>query len=211
MRSHSSKSTPMMTSTPATPPSSTAPVGADPVAGAGDGDESGEESVRRVTGVPLLGHEVAVKDGGKARRAGGEGGVGGDAADADEVHGRECAAGIEAVPAEPEDQSAADGDGEIVRQHGSAAIALECAAEPWTENDGAGQGNESADGMYDSGTGEIMEANSERWEKVAGAAHVGKPAVRAPGPVSDDGVDETGDANAVEKVADESGAADHGA
>ena len=118
----------------------------------------------------------------KTRRAGGQGGVCGNAADADEVHGRKRAAGIEPVPAEPEDQSAADGDGQVVRQHGSAAIALECAAEARPENDGAGDGNEAADGMYDRGTGEIMKADSERWEKVPGSCPCSQASRRGPRP-----------------------------
>ena len=142
-------------------------------------------------------------------RARGEGGVGGDAADADKVHRRKRAAGIESVPAEPENQSAADGDGQIMRQHGSAAIALEFAAEPRAQNDRAGQRDESADGVHDRGAGEIMEGHAQGREDVAGAAHVGQPAVRAPCPVSDDRIDEASDADAVEKVADETGAADH--
>ena len=71
------------------------------------------------------------------------------------------------------------------------------------ENDGAGQSDESADGVNDRGAGEIMEAHSQRREDVARAAHVRQPAIRAPCPVSDDRVDEAGDADAVEKVADE--------
>ena len=86
---------------------------------------------------------------------------------------------------------------------------LNFASEPWAENDGAGQRNESADGMNDRRAGEIMEAHAQRWEEVSGAAHRGQPAIRSPSPVSDDRIDETGDADAVEKIADESGATDH--
>ena len=48
-------------------------------------------------------------------------------------------------------------------------------------------------------------------QEVAGAAHGGEEAVRPPGPVTDDRVDEAGNADAVDQVADEAGAADHGA
>ena len=44
-----------------------------------------------------------------------------------------------------------------------------------------------------------------------GVAIDGQPAVRTPDPVADDRVDEAGDADAVEDVAHEAGAADHGA
>ena len=48
-------------------------------------------------------------------------------------------------------------------------------------------------------------------KEVAGAAHGGQEAVRTPGPVADDRIDEAGDAELVEQIADEAGAADHGA
>ena len=44
-----------------------------------------------------------------------------------------------------------------------------------------------------------------------GDGHHGEPAVRPPRPVADDRIDESGDADAVEDVADEAAAADHGA
>ena len=68
-------------------------------------------------------------------------------------------------------QTAADGDGQIMRQHGSAAIALELASQARSENDGASQGDEPADGMHHRRTGEVVEAHSQRWQEVAIAAH----------------------------------------
>src|SRR5262249_31398666 len=56
-----------------------------------------------------------------------------------------------------------------------------------------------------------MEALAERREEVAGCAHQSEEAVRTPSPVTDDRVDEAGNADRVDKVADEAGAADHGA
>ena len=47
--------------------------------------------------------------------------------------------------------------------------------------------------------------------KLPVAAHRGQEAVRTPGPVADDRIDEAGNRHAVEQVADEAGAADHGA
>src|ERR1700680_2273679 len=41
------------------------------------------------------------------------------------------------------------------------------------------------------------------------AAHVCQPAVRPPGPVTDDRVNETRNADAVKQVADETGSSDH--
>ena len=75
----------------------------------------------------------------RPRRAGRQRGVGGNAADADEVHRRERAAGIESVPAEPQNQAAGGGDRQIVRQHRAAAIALELAAQARSEHDRASQ------------------------------------------------------------------------
>ena len=182
---------------------------ADPVAGASDRHQSSQKSVGGVTGVPLLQFHVAVEDGSETGRAGSQGGVCGDAADADEVHRRKCAAGIEPVPAEPQNQTAADGDRQIVRQHGLAAIALELASQPRPQNDGASQRDHSADGVDHRRAGKVMEAHAQRGEEVAVAAHQGQPAIRSPGPVSDDRVNETRHADAVKKIADESGAADH--
>src|SRR6267154_1344804 len=54
-----------------------------------------------------------------------------------------------------------------------------------------------------------MEAHAQRWKEISSAAHGGQPAVRSPGPVSDDRINETRDADAVEKVTDESSASDH--
>src|SRR6266403_1955695 len=41
------------------------------------------------------------------------------------------------------------------------------------------------------------------------AAHQGQPAIRTPGPVANDRIDETGNGNTVEEIADKSGPADH--
>ena len=60
-----------------------------------------------------------------------------------------------------------DGDRQIVRQHGCAAIALELAAQARTQNDGASQSDESADRVHDRRSGEIVEAHSQRRENVA--------------------------------------------
>src|SRR6266849_3257900 len=81
------------------------------------------------------------------------------------------AARVETVPAKPQDQAAADGDGQVVRQHGRSAISLESATEARTKYDGASQGDKSADGMDHSGSGEIMETHSQRRPNVAIAAH----------------------------------------
>src|ERR1051325_7607284 len=50
---------------------------------------------------------------------------------------------------------------------------------------------------------------AKSWEEVAFAAHQCQPAIRPPSPVSDDWIDKSGDAQAVEQVANESSASDH--
>ena len=115
------------------------------------------------------------------------------------VQRRQRAARVEAVPAEPQDQAADRAEDDVVRQHRAAAVALEDAAEARTEGDGAGQRDRAADGVHDGRAGEVVERHAiDR-----------QPAVRTPGPVADDRVDEAGDADAVEDVADEAAAADH--
>src|SRR3954451_9195790 len=54
-----------------------------------------------------------------------------------------------------------------------------------------------------------MKAHAKRWEEVAVTAHQSEPAVRPPCPVPDDRINKTSDAEAIQKIADESGAADH--
>src|SRR5690348_13291979 len=98
-----------------------------------------------------------------------------------------------------------------MREHGSTAIALELASQPGTKNNRASQGDESSNGVNNRGTGEVMETCAQAGKEVSGAAHSRQPSVRAPSPVTDDRVNETGDADAVKKVAHEAGPPDHGA
>jgi len=78
---------------------------------------------------------------------------------------------------------------------------VKCAAEAWTENDGAGNSNDPPM-VCTTWSGEIMKAIPSDGKKFP-ALPCSQPAVGAHAPVSDDGVDETSDANAVEKVADD--------
>ena len=89
------------------------------------------------------------EDRGQTAGARGERGVHRHATDAGVIHDRERRAGVEAVPAEPEDQAADDGDGEIVRKHRPAAVTLELATQPGPKHDGAGDRNPSADRVHD--------------------------------------------------------------
>src|SRR2546423_5991836 len=96
-----------------------------------------------------------------------------------------------------------------MRQHGPATITFEFAAKSWSEDNGPGQSDESADSMHHGGSGEVMETHAKRWEKVAFTAHQSQPSIRSPCPVSDDRINETGYADRVEQVPNESGTADH--
>ena len=129
--------------------------------------------------------EVCPEHGGQTGGASRQSCVGGNSANAFEVHRGKRAAGIKAIPSEPENQSAAYGDGQIMRQHGCATVALEFASKPRTKNDRAGKRNKSADGVNDGGSSEIMEAHPKRRKNMAIASHrkpashpVPKPNVR---------------------------------
>src|SRR5579875_1612610 len=79
--------------------------GADPIAGAGDRDETGEKAVDREAHIPLLRSEPGREHCGETTCAGCECRVGRDAADANEVHRGECAARVEGVPSEPQQEA----------------------------------------------------------------------------------------------------------
>src|SRR5205085_6746211 len=111
------------------------------------------------------------------------------------------AARVEAVPPEPENQAADRAQDDVVRQRRTAAVAGEHAAQAWAEHDGASKGDCAANRMDDGRSREVAERHG----------HHGEPAVRPPGPVADDRVNESGHADAVEDVALEAAAADHSA
>ena len=184
---------------------------ADPVAGTGDGDQPCEEAVDGEADIPLLAHEVGGEHGGETCGACSQRGVGRDATDADEVHGGERRAGIESIPAKPEQQAARCRDREIVGQHRAAAVAFELAPQAWPQDDGSGQRYHAADGVDHGRAGKVMEALTEVGEEVACGAHGCQESVRPPCPVANDGIDEARHADRVEQVADEAGAPDHGA
>src|SRR5689334_16489993 len=65
--------------------------------------------------------------------------------------------------------------------------------------------------MDNGGSCKVMEACAQRWEPVACTSHCCQETVRAPGPVTDDGVNETCNRNTVEEVANKCSTANHGA
>src|SRR5690348_11393299 len=98
-----------------------------------------------------------------------------------------------------------------MRHHRAAAVPLKPAPQAWAQNDGAGQGDKSANGVYHRGSSEIMKAGSQRGKEMPRAAHQGQKTIGAPSPMPNDGVDKTGNGHAVKQVTCKSGAADHGA
>ena len=94
---------------------------------------------------------------------------------------------------------------------GAAAVPLELAPEARAERDGAGQGDDAADGVHDGRAGEVTEHDAVGHDAVEPAHGVAEPAARTPDPVAEDRVDEARHAGAVEDVALEARAADHGA
>src|ERR1700683_4077596 len=63
--------------------------------------------------------------------------------------------------------------------------------------------------MHNRRPGEIVKADPQGRKKVPFAAHLGQETIRPPSPVTDNRINETGNGDAVQKVANESSAADH--
>ena len=93
--------------------------------------------------------------------------------------------------------------GQVVRHHWATTVALESATQTRTKDDGASERHESANGMHNGRSRKIVEAYAQRRKEVAVAAHHGQKAIRTPGPVTDDGIDEARNRNAVQQVAHE--------
>src|SRR6185437_5754027 len=183
--------------------------GTHPIAWTRDSDQTSEKAVDGEAHIPLFASDVGVKHSREACSASSEGSVGSYTTNAFEIHRGKCASRIETIPAEPEQQAAASGNGEVVRHHGTAAVALELASQSRSENDRSGKSDETADRMNHGRAGEVVKTLSQSGKEVAGRSHGGKESIRTPGPVADDWVNEAGNGNAIEKVADESRTADH--
>ena len=97
-----------------------------------------------------------------------------------------------------------------MRQHRAATISLELATETRAEGYGARERDKTTDRVYDCRTGEVMKARPQRWQKFSFTPHGCQESVRAPGPVTDDWVDEAGHCDAIKQVTDEACASDHG-
>lgn len=80
-----------------------------------------------------------------------------------------------------------------MRQRGAAAVTTKHSTEARAERDRADEGDRPADAVHDRGPCKVTE----------GRGHDGQPAIRSPSAVTDDGIDEPRDADAVQNVADE--------
>ena len=158
-----------------------------------DADEAGERAVQRIAQVPLAGASVHKEHrrqtaGRRAQRR-----VEHDQADqvtvTDRAQGR---AGVETVPAEPQDHRA-EGSVTHVMRLGRAA---ENASGARPKHDRTDEGDHAAHRVDNRAAGEVVEA--QRAEPAA-----------APDPVNDNGVDENGDEGAIDQVADKIGALGH--
>ena len=136
------------------------PERVDPVTRRGDGHEPAEEPVDRDAHVPFLGSRVDPGHRGQTSGSRGECGVGGHSADARGVDRRQRAAGVEPVPAEPQDHAADGGDRQVVARWQPAAVALELAAEAWAEHDRAGEGDHAAHRVHDGRAGEVTDEHA---------------------------------------------------
>src|SRR5207249_8517240 len=119
-------------------------------------------------------------------------GVRSDASDAVEVHRRQRRAGIEPVPAEPQDDCADRADREVVWRQGTAAVPLEHPSQTGAERYRTGERDESADRVYHRRSGEVAEDGTVREAVEELRRHVAQPAAWSPGPVAEDRVDEAG-------------------
>src|SRR5262249_17389910 len=127
-------------------------------------------------------------------------GIGRYAAYALHVHGRKRAAGVETVPSEPEDKTAHGRYREVVRSRHAAAVSFKDTADARPKHQGPRQRNDAADRMYYRGTRKIAETLAQTREEVILGAHERQPAVGAPRPVTDNGVDKAGDADAIQDI-----------
>src|SRR5262249_52393058 len=158
--------------------------------------------VGRVPGLCAGKADKASRDTAGAR---GERGIHGHATDTGRVHDRKGRARIKAVPAKPQDQTTDDGDREIMRQHRATTVALECATQAGTKADCACQGDPATDRVNDRRASEVVEVHAQAGEEVTFGAHGVEETVWTPDPVPEDRIDEAGDANRVDHVADEPG------
>ena len=131
----------------------------------------------------------AGRDGRGDRRTGGIAGVAVDV---------ECRAGVEAVPAEPEEEGAEDLEGCRVAAEVGVGNTLFETAETRTDDLCTDHGGHTTSHVHDAGSGEV-DHTAHHGGRVPAAEEAG----RIPDPVDDDGVDEANDDSAVDEVSTE--------
>ena len=129
-------------------------------AGGGDGHEAGEHAVDHHAGVRLAGpprdveHRHDGTDGTGDRRVGGDGGE-------LDVGGGERRGGVEAEPAEQQDEAAEHRHRDVVAGDGPRLAVGAVLADAGAEHDRAGERGDAADCVHDAGTGEVDVAGAE--------------------------------------------------
>src|SRR5262249_15032767 len=130
---------------------------------------------------------------------GGECGVRRNPADALEVHGGQRRSGVEAVPPEPEDDTADRGNRHVVAGWHAAAVALELPADARPKDDGTRKSDEATDRVDYRRPREAAERRGPRREPADGTPH----------PMAEDRVDEAAHHDPVDEAAAEGGTTDH--
>src|SRR6185436_8984675 len=174
--------------------------GVNPIAWSSDRDKPSQKSVDGDTHIPFFTANISVNHCGQAGGTSCQCGVERNSPDALHVQCRQRAARIETVPTEPQNQATARANDYIMCGHGSAAITFENTTQARTKNDGASQGDRTTDRVHNCRAGEVTES---QW------LHNSQPTIWTPSPVTNDGINETSDNDAVEQVADKARATDH--
>mmetsp|Transcript_18649 Transcript_18649/g.29851 ORF Transcript_18649/g.29851 Transcript_18649/m.29851 type:complete len:346 (-) Transcript_18649:25-1062(-) len=188
--------------------------GIDHRAGTRDGDEAGEDAVQGGGDIGRVLERDVDGEGGGAAGTGGEGG--GDRCAGSVLHVLEREGGdrVEAIPAEPQDESAEGGENGGVPGHrldlaGAGGEATRTGA----KDDGTHQGCGAASHVYDARTGEIDQPSAAHphVRLLVACGPRGHEAIGAPAPVHDGGVDEAGQDEGVGEVSGERASLGNGA
>mmetsp|Transcript_44423 Transcript_44423/g.95382 ORF Transcript_44423/g.95382 Transcript_44423/m.95382 type:complete len:385 (-) Transcript_44423:439-1593(-) len=190
--------------------------GLDNSAGAGDGHEAGQDAVAEGADIQgLRGHDEDLdQEDGESGNAGGDGGVDSDDAggvgSTFVVHG-EGAARVEAIPSEPEAESAEDDEGDVVGIEFCLTGRVE-AVLTGANDDCADHSTDATDHVHDTAAGEVDVASSaNNGATLTAVLGVVEETLTRPGPVDDNRVDERGHQGCVDSEALEGSSLSHGA
>mmetsp|Transcript_7083 Transcript_7083/g.18279 ORF Transcript_7083/g.18279 Transcript_7083/m.18279 type:complete len:341 (-) Transcript_7083:580-1602(-) len=175
-----------------------------------DGHQAGKEAVADVDEVPGAGQVVLQHQGGGASGASGQGGGHGGAAHHLGGHGGvdgQEGAGVESVPAKPEQEGTEHHQGGGVAGHVHGVPVRIKPAHSGAHHGGTAQPSKSSHHVDDTAAGKVDHASS----KEAVVAEGGQPASAVPDPVDDHWVHKAGQEDGVEQVGQEGGALSNGA